>query len=257
MIALFFVRFGQTTTIMARPNRKNLRYYIAELLILVLGISLSFLLNEWRIESSERKVEMELLTQFRDNLILDSMSLSAQVNSLELRMKAAQNLLMIDKNTVYSDTTARNLIFIMNFGGFYPTDITYQEMRSLGNSRLISNKELLQEMIQLYESDYDLVAEWANTDRSFVLNDLLPYMNRELPFARGLNFGAMPLAKKRQLMKVLMEDETRYLAQYSEIMKIGNTQVFQRALGEVRRIIGMLNEELPEESKMGELMKMP
>ncbi len=242
---------------MARPKRKNLSYYLAELLILVLGISLSFILNEWRQERSERKLESELLTQFRENLILDSISLSAQVQSLDLRMKAAQNLLLVDESTPYTDTTARNLIFLMNFGAFYPTDITYQEMRSLGNSRLISNKELLQEMIQLYQSDFDLLAEWVDTDRSFVLNDLLPYMNSNLPFARGLNYSSMTPAKKRQLMKVLNEDETRYLAQYSEIMKIGNKQVFELALGEVRRIIGMLNEELPEEALLKELMDKP
>ncbi len=242
---------------MAPPKRKNLSYYIAELLILVLGISLSFILNEWRQERSERKLETELMMQFRENLILDSISLSAQIQSLDLRMKAAQNLLLVDESSPYSDTTARNLIFIMNFGGFYPTDITYQEMRSLGNSRLIKNKELLQEIIQLYETDFDLLAEWSNTDRTFVLNDLLPYMNRELPFARGLNFGTMSDAKKRQLMKVLIEDETRYLTQYSEIMKIGNKQVFERALGEVRRIIGMLNEELPDEALIAEFAKQP
>lgn len=238
---------------MARPKRKYLGYYFAELLILVLGISLSFILNDWRQERSDRNLEVQLLTQFRENLILDSAALSGQVQSLDLRMKAAQNLLLVDENTPYSDTTGRNLIFIMNFGGFYPMDITYQEMRSLGNSRLISNKELLQEMIQLYESDFDLLAEWSNTDRAFVLNDLLPYMNRNLPFARGLNFGSMTAAKKRKLMKVLNEDETRYLAQYSEIMKIGNKQVFEHTLGEVRRIIAMLNEELPEGSLIAEL----
>ncbi len=242
---------------MAPPKRKNLSYYLAELLILVLGISLSFILNEWRQDRSERKLETELMMQFRENLILDSISLSAQIQSLDLRMKAAQNLLLVDESSPYSDTTARNLIFIMNFGGFYPTDITYQEMRSLGNSRLIKNKELLQEIIQLYETDFDLLAEWSNTDRAFVLNDLLPYMNRELPFARGLNFGTMSDAKKRQLMRVLIEDETRYLTQYSEIMKIGNKQVFERALGEVRRIIGMLNEELPDEALIAEFAKQP
>lgn len=253
MIVLFFVSFDQTTTIMPRLKQKNLKYYLAELLILVLGISLSFLLNEWRIENSERKLEKELLTQFRDNLILDSLSLSAQVKSLDMRMKAAQNLIRIEESTAYNDTTTRNLLWIMNFGSFQPTDITYQEMQSLGNSRLIRNRELLTEMIQLYETDYSRVSEWSETDKVFFMNDILPYMNRELPFARLYNFGAMTPDKQRQLMKVLIQDQTRYLIQYSEIMKMGNKQVYELALGEVRRVIGMLNEELPEKSIIEEL----
>jgi hypothetical protein len=230
---------------------------MAELIILILGISLSFLLNEWRVNSAEKKMEKELLTQFRDNLILDSLSLSVQVESLEARTKAARHLLAIEENTAYNDTTARNLILMLNFGGFYPTDITYQEMRSLGNSRLIKDKELLQEMIQLYESDYDLVAEWANTDRAFLLNDLMPYVNRTLPFARQFRYNTMSAAKKRQLMKLLMADETRYLLQYGEILKMGNKQVYAKALQEVRRIIEMLNEELPEESVLAGMMDQP
>lgn len=242
---------------MARQKRKNLSYYLAELLILVLGISLSFLLNEWRVNSAEKKMEMELLTQFRDNLILDSLSLAAQVESLETRTEAAQHLLAIDENTAYNDTTAINLVTMLNFGGFYPTDITYQEMRSLGSSRLIENKELLQEIIQLYESDYDLVAEWANTDRAFLLNDLMPYVNRTLPFARRFNYSTISAAKKRQLMKLLIADETRYLVQYGEILKLGNRQVYAKALQEVRRIIGMLNEELTEASVLAGMMDQP
>lgn len=235
---------------MTKPRKRNLKYYIAELLILVLGISLSFLLNEYRVLQSEKKLERELLTQFRDNLILDSMAISAQLQSLEVRMKASRSLLSITSQTEYADSTARNLIFLMNYGGFYPTDITYHEMRSLGNSHLIKNKELLNELVQLYESDYDLVAEWASADRGFLLNDMLPYMNRNLPFARQFNFGVLPNAKKRDLMRVLMEDETRYLIQYSEIMKMGNTQVFQNANREVRRVIEMINKELGDESQL-------
>lgn len=236
-------------------RKKNLKYYMAELLILVLGISLSFLLNEWRVVRAERNLEEELLTQFRDNLILDSLSLSAQLNSLDLRMKAAQNLLRIEEDTPYNDTTARNLIFILNSGSFQPTDITYQEMRSLGKSRLIENKELLQETIQLYETDYDRLNEWVEADKTFLMNDLLPYMNRELPFARLYNFGALSPTKKREMMKVLIQDEARYMIQYNEILKGANKQVFELAMREVRRVIGMLNEELPEESILGELMK--
>jgi hypothetical protein len=221
----------------------------------VLGISLSFVLNEWREQQAERKLEQELLTQLRDNLILDSLSLSVQMNSLDLRRNAAQNLLLIDENTPYNDTTARNLILIMNFGSFEPSDIAYQEMKSLGYSRLVKNKELLQETIQLYETDYDRLSEWVEADKLFLMNDLLPHMNRELPFARMYNFGVVSPKKQRQLMEALLQDETRYIVQYNEILKLGNKQVFELTMGEVRRVIGMLNEELPEESILGELMQ--
>ena len=234
---------------MAKP-RRNIKYYIAELLILVLGITLSFVLNEYRQQQRDLKLEDDLLHQFRDNLILDSIMLSGQTKSLEIRTDFSRYLLGLGDDEVYHDSVGLSLVYLMNYGGFYASDITYQEMRSLGNSRLIRNKTLLNELIQLYEMDYDLVNEWASADRSFLLEELLPYMNRNLPFARMLNFSVLSNAKKRDLMKVLREDETRYLIQYSEIMKMGNKAVFDQALGEVRRIIDMINEELEDESTM-------
>lgn len=232
---------------MAKPKR-TLKYYIAELLILVLGITMSFVLNEYRQQQRDLKLEDNLLHQFRDNLILDSIMLSGQSKSLELRTEFSRYLLGLPEDSGYRDSVGLSLVYLMNYGGFYPSDITYQEMRSLGNSRLIRNKTLLNELIQLYEMDYDLVNEWASADRSFLLEELLPYMNRNLPFARMLNFSVLSNAKKRDLMKVLRVDETRYLIQYSEIMKMGNKAVFDNALTEVRRIIGMINEELEDES---------
>lgn len=235
---------------MARQNKRNLKYYFAELIILILGISLSFILNEYRQQQRDLKLESDLLHQFRDNLILDSLMLSAQSQSLDVRRKSCQFLLNLDEKSVYTDSVGLNLIILMNYGGFYPSDITYQEMRSLGNSRLIKNKTLLNELIQVYESDYDLVNEWASADRSFLLDEMLPYMNRTLPFARMLNFSMLPPPKQRDLMRALQVDETQYLIQYSEIMKMGNKQVFDQALGEVRRVIGMINDELGDESTM-------
>ncbi len=234
---------------MAKQNR-NFKYYIAELIILVLGISLSFVLNEYRQQQRDMKLESELLHQFRDNLILDSLMLSGQSKSLEMRTEHARYLLNLKEGDDYRDSVGLGLVFLMNYGGFYASDITYQEMRSLGNSRLIKNKTLLNEIIQLYEMDYDIVQEWATADRSFLLDELLPYMNRNLPFARMLNFSSLNNAKRRDLMRVLVKDETRYLIQYSEIMKMGNKAVFDNALNEVRRIIGMINDELEDESTL-------
>ena len=235
---------------MAKTNRRNLKSYFAELIILVLGISLSFILNELRQQQRDLRLEDDLLHQFRDNLILDSLMLSAQTKSLQERTEFAQYLLNLEENAAYTDSVGLALVYMMNYGGFYASDITYQEMRSRGNSRLIRNKNLLNELIQLYEADYDLVAEWAEADKTYLLNDLLPHVNETFPFARRLNYSVLSNAKKRELMSVLRNDETRYLIQYSEILKIGNKAVFDNALNEVRRAIGLINEELGDESTM-------
>ena len=240
---------------MARQNKRNLTYYFAELLILVLGISLSFVLNEYRVQKQEEKTEAELLTNFRDNLILDSLSLHIQMQVQDVRKKSAQSLLRLTPESEFTDSIPYHMVVLLNYGGFYPTDITYQEMRSLGHSRLIQNTELLNEIIQLYEADYDLVGEWASLDKTFMTTELLPYVHETFPFARQFQYQLLPPRKKRDLMRVLTTDQTQNLVQNSELTMLGSKLVFERAMGEVRRIIGMLNTELGEESELGMMAK--
>ena len=217
---------------------------MAELLILVLGISMSFLLNEWRVNADNRKVEVRMLEQFQENLIKDSTALSGALNGLDVMLEASNRLLDLNAQSAYNDSIAINLVRVLNFSGFYPTDITYQEMRSLGNSRMIKNKELLKELIQLYESDFSLVREWTSADRSFLLNDMLPYFNGHLPFARGLNFPSLSNRKKQQLVNELTTDESKYVIQSGLIMKSGTQVVYRQVLDEVRKILNMLEVQL-------------
>lgn len=236
---------------MAQHNKRNLKYYLAELTILVLGISLSFVLNEYRIQQQEEKKEVELLQNFRDNLILDSLSLHIQMKVQDLRKESAESLLALTPESEFTDSIAYHIVILLNYGGFYPTDITYQEMRSLGNSRLIQNTQLLNEIIQLYEADYDLVGEWAGLDKAFMLNELLPYVHDNFPFAPKFQYSLMSERKKREMMGVLTTDKTKNLVQNSELTMLGSKAVFERAQGEVRRIVGMLNESLGDESELG------
>ena len=237
---------------MSRPPKNKFRYYIAELIILILGISLSFILNEYRVQKQEEKKESELLTSFRDNLILDSLALHLQMKLQDVRKESAQSLLKLTPDSEFTDSINYHMIILLNYGGFYPADITYQEMRSLGNSRLIQNTELLNEVIQLYETDYDLVSEWASLDKTFMTTELLPYVHEAFPFARQFQFSRLPDRKKRDFMRVLTGDRSKNLIQNTEVTMLGSKVIFERVQGEIRKIIDLLNDELGDESKYGQ-----
>lgn len=46
-------------------RKRNFGFFIAELFILILGITASFALNEYRIGQQERKKEQKMLVNFR------------------------------------------------------------------------------------------------------------------------------------------------------------------------------------------------
>ena len=237
---------------MAKPRKRYLGYYLAELMILVLGISLSFVLNEWRVQQVEQKAEAEMLRQFHENLVRDSTFLSASVENMQTQIEASAKLLQLPPNAAFEDSIGINFVSIMNYLGFYPSDITYQEMKNLGNSRILQDKALLKELTALYELDYDYVLEWVGADRKSVLDLMLPYIYSHMPFAPNLNFMVLPPKDQREFMRVLQEDETKYMIQNNIIMKAGSKVTFERALNEVRKILDMINEQLPPAEETAE-----
>ena len=239
-----FILINLLSLMTRQRNRGNFKYYLAELIILILGITVSFVLNEWRVTQDEHKIEHEMLVQFRDNLVADSTALSAGIKGLDFMLESSNALLDMEARDDFKDSVTLHLARILNFTNFYPRDIAYEEMRSLGNSRMIQDKELLKGLIALYEGAYDIVAEWTAADRGFLLGDLIPFINKNLPFARGLNFPSLSPAAKRRLMISITGDEAKYMVQTGLIMKTGCQQVYQGTLDEVKRLIDEINLQL-------------
>ena len=227
-----------------RNNRKSLKYYIAELVILILGISLSFALNEWRLKTAEHDQEGALLSQFAENLKRDSLNLVQNVAQGKYFTKFSNNLLLMDRDADFNDSLSIKVASIMSYGNFYPTDIGYQEMRSLGNSKIIRNKKLLKDLIALYQGEHELLAEWASVDKNFILNQLIPYGNSHLPFALGLNYSSLNAGEKRKLMNALSEDEMKYLIQYNLIIKSALKGLYENTLKTTSKLLEDIHSEL-------------
>lgn len=233
---------------MSRQNKnRGFGYFLAELLILILGISASFILNEYRISKAEESKEIELLNSFHENLTIDSTLLSAYVNVYERQIEIANSILGLERNASYTDSTARNVLGLLSYSPFSPSEITYQEMKSLGQSHILQNDTLLTELITLYEVNYESLQQWTDVDGAHVKKQLIPYMMENFPYVNGLNFPTMTAAQKREFMRQVNSDRYRYLIQFAASYKVSTKTVYEGILNEVRNVIDMINQELPSE----------
>jgi len=227
-----------------REGKRNLGYFFAELVILILGISASFALNEYRLNRSEVNQERELLQSFHDNLTSDSFLLSNYVQVYERQIEIGNSILDLDANADYTDSTARNVLSLLSYSPFSPSDITYQEMKSLGQSHIVRNDSLLTGLISLYEVNYDVVRVWGEVDGQHIKERLIPYIMENFPYIRGLNFPAMSSSQKRELMRQVNSDQYRYLIQFGSAYKNSTKTVYEQVLVEVRALIDIINLEL-------------
>lgn len=119
-----------------RPTR-NLKYFFAELMILIIGITASFALNEYWQQRMEMKQEVQLLNSFKNNLVNDSTMLFAGIDIMTNQIESAQQLRLMSPDAAYTDSIALDVVTLLSYIPFNSEDITYQEMKSLGTTYII------------------------------------------------------------------------------------------------------------------------
>lgn len=228
-----------------RPIR-NLRYFFAELLILIIGITVSFALNEYWQKKREQKQEVALLRSFKNNLVSDSTLLSVGSDLIENQIKSAEKLILLDPKATFSDSLAFNVMTLLSYIPFDPQDITYEEMKSLGTTHIIQNDSLSKQLIGLYESIYEVVGEWAVIDSEHVKGKLIPYTIDHFPFAPNFNFSTLSSNKKKELVASIQSDEFKYLVQWGLLYKTSTKGAFQLGLDGIRSIVEQIDDQIGE-----------
>ncbi len=225
-----------------RPSR-NLKYFFAELMILIIGITVSFALNEYWQQKREEKQEIQLLKSFKANLINDSTLLSVGAEFMDSQVESARRLILLNENAPFTDSTALDVVTLLSYIPFTPEDITFQEMKSLGTSHIIQNDSLSKEIIGLYERSYENIQEWAGIDADHVKDKLITYTIEHFPFAPNLSFGAMKPNKKKEFMKIIQTDEFKHLIQWGMLYKQSTKIQFEQGLISIRSIIDKIDNE--------------
>jgi hypothetical protein len=229
---------------MKSDKKFSLKYYFAEIIILIFGISISFLLNEWRLNSQAQKEQIKLLEDFQSNLRADSTAISLIVKNLEMQQKASMALLQLKNKESFSDSIAMNFLRTLSYSPFTPTQITYEQMKSLGASDLIENDSLANQLVSLYEVSYKNVSEWTAIDGAHVVETLIPYTSQHMPFAQYLNYSAMDAKGKERFMDELQKDELKYIMQFLLIYKASTKVIFDSTAKSIAKLLKAIDKEL-------------
>ena len=151
----------------------NWLYYTVELLVVFIGVTAGFLLNNWREDNADLKLEQKYLSSFHNDLNSDKKSLDSLIFRTQ---EKTDKLLAVLKesefeNKVLSEEQAQEIIGqILSMEWFSPTNDTYDDIINSGNLNLISDY-LVKEKISSY---YSLLDEVHNVEE-FYLNHMKEY----------------------------------------------------------------------------------
>jgi hypothetical protein len=125
--------------------------YLAELIVVFLGITAAFMLEGWRQGYQDRQLEQKYYQSFYSDLHSDSEVLKNIIPPNQLKLKRIQFFLM-DDGEHRSDSVKAILSDMMKIELFDRKQSTYESIKNSGNLNVISSYDLKEELIRYYES---------------------------------------------------------------------------------------------------------
>ncbi|MCB0662965.1 MAG: hypothetical protein KDC24_09510 [Saprospiraceae bacterium] len=154
--------------------RGNKNYFL-ELITIVVGIMLSFFINEWRENSKNKEKEITYLQNIKEELYADTSLIRDEINILGVISRGADTILNLNFDRPRPDSIELFIKAQTLYSTLPQRRITYHELQQTGESRLIKNRELLRDIINYYESVVWEIKEYNKIDENHVLNHLIPY----------------------------------------------------------------------------------
>ena len=146
---------------------KYLIYAFGEIILVVIGILIALQINNWNENRKERKLEVEILKEIKNNLQQDIINLKTKINENNYYINANKKILEHLKNkTVLTDSLKKNYAYLNAYGTFRPVTAGYENLKSKGVD-LITNKDLRNAITNLYDFQYFYFVE----DLTYAINN--------------------------------------------------------------------------------------
>ena len=162
------------------------RNHLIELLVVIIGISIAFALNNWSEGNKEKQSERDHLQSLITDLETDIATLQSHVDS----MNAIRNKTMQLFGILYSPGDPKTRLEHAHITAFYsvtyfkPKSSTYNAILASGNFELIRDYGLRSAISELYNVHYEELADMDRFVRNLVDTNIYPFMLKHIEFSR-------------------------------------------------------------------------
>src|SRR5438874_1218692 len=124
-------------------EKKNFKEYFLEFLMIFLAVTMGFFAENIREHYAERTMEKQYVKSLHDDLSIDTAAVTTAINQKTWIISKLDSLQQILASADLSNDN-NNLYYLERFltknEMFNAQDVTYQQMKSSGNFRYISNQ---------------------------------------------------------------------------------------------------------------------
>ncbi|MEP0985604.1 DUF6090 family protein [Ekhidna sp.] len=165
---------------------KNINWldHIANLLVVILGISIAFYLEGYKEEANNRTREEKYLESLIKDLEADIEALDTLQHVNEMIIKSIVTLSEATSGKGYEDLAQiRNDILTIQYNPpFVPQRTVYESIKSSGQIDKISDFDIRNEVIELYEQYYRGTNQYDEALNEHVRDFIKPYFMKNMKF---------------------------------------------------------------------------
>lgn len=156
----------------------NWRYAIAELALIVAGVSIALFATSWYDNRQERIEEREILAQLKQALTADLELVTSNFDDLnQSQVEIDQLISAIEARSPFTNKIEQQLRAVVRWRGLTLRTAPYEALKNRG-LELVSDTGLRTRIVELYEYEYPRIFGPNENDRAFSNDAVAPYLRR-------------------------------------------------------------------------------
>jgi hypothetical protein len=214
--------------------------YLFEIIVIFLGISISFWFDEWRDNRKDKEMERKHLSDLRDNLQQDTFTLSFQIKIGQKFVNSSRKLATFKNDADILDSLNNHIDNATSYLFLQTNQTAYEEIKQTGHTSLITNDTLKKSILGHYTIAVPACVEWGNVDKNYTMTQLIPEMTNYFPVA----IDASNMVSNAQKIKTLRNQKIRYLLLNNVSYKQATISIFEITKNRAIKLIQKINREL-------------
>jgi len=227
---------------MSNTFKDALKKYLSEIIVIFIGISISFWFEEWRENRKDREMEQKILQNLKDNLAQDTLLLGKTSQNVNAMVNGIEKLTRFERDADIMDSVSFYIDMAASYTGILINQTTYEEMKQTGNTRLIQNDTLKKAILGHYTSLIPFVKEWCEVDKTHTLTQLIPEMSAYFPVV----IDTMNLVSASQKVQSLKTPKLKYMLITNLTYKKEAAKVFKLVNANTKRLITEIDKALKQ-----------
>ena len=209
---------------------------LIDILVVVLGITIAFALNNWRENRQNATLEQQYLSNLKEDLVKDSITLDYSINYADELFSSIGRIQRLANRSSNADSIA---IYLQDVGNdnlliFKPEDYSYNTLQQTGSITIIVNDSIPKSLFQLHDT-YELLEIQTDMGFRYQYERLFPYY---------YNYDYQ--IKKTIDNQLYLTSEFRNTILFYASNLRERRRLMRDALNKINILVGLIDEELDE-----------